>query len=168
VDTLDALESVYAKIPPMNCVGKCSYACYQSIAFLDAEHDAITDRIGGPIPDRVAPGPCPLLTFLGTCKVYDIRPLICRIWGATEATRCKHGCEPVGGRLLSEVEVAELFADAAEATGDEIAGELRELVRHMHSDPEVREVIGAVMRGEHSPELSRRRTALQRRIGRRA
>lgn len=165
---MDALDAVYAKIPAMNCVGKCSYSCHQSIGFLDAEHDLIVERIGGPIPGRVAPGPCPLLSFLGTCKIHDIRPLICRLWGATETTQCKYGCEPVGGRRLSEVEVAELFAEAAEATGDEMAGELRELVRHMHSDPEVRAVVGAVMRGEHSPDLARRKNALRRRIGRRA
>ena len=28
------------------------------------------------------------------CTVHSVRPLICRIWGATEDMKCKHGCKP--------------------------------------------------------------------------
>jgi Fe-S-cluster containining protein len=165
---VDALAAVYAKIPPLNCQGKCSYSCYQSIAFLDEEYERIAKRIGRPIPAREAPGPCPLLSFLGTCSVHDDRPLICRIWGVTQATSCKYGCEPIDGQRLTDMQIAELFAEAAEATGDAEAANLRVLVGQLRSNPEAREVFSAMLRGEHSPELAARARAVRRQIRRRA
>lgn len=171
MNPVDALNIVYAKVPKLNCLGKCSYACHQTIGFIDAEYDRIVERIGRPIPPRdgtTIPAPCPLLSFLGTCTVHDIRPLICRIWGATKATQCRHGCQPADGRWLSEVEVAELFAEAAELTGDAQAGYLRMLVEQLHSDPDAREVLSALMSGDRSAELATRAAAVRRRIRRRA
>jgi Fe-S-cluster containining protein len=36
---------------------------------------------------------CPALID-GRCSVYDDRPTICRLWGATQSMRCPHGCTP--------------------------------------------------------------------------
>ena len=36
---------------------------------------------------------CPLLNGT-TCTVHKVRPLICRLWGATRTMECPHGCKP--------------------------------------------------------------------------
>jgi Fe-S-cluster containining protein len=43
---------------------------------------------------------CPALVD-GRCSVYDVRPTICRLYGASEDFRCEHGCMPVGGFLTA-------------------------------------------------------------------
>lgn len=44
---------------------------------------------------------CPMLID-GKCSVYDSRPTICRLWGATERMRCRWGCVPDYGWLSAE------------------------------------------------------------------
>ncbi|TMD08275.1 MAG: hypothetical protein E6J01_03825 [Chloroflexi bacterium] len=55
---------------------------------------------------------CPLLTPSGTCSVYDIRPMICRVWGLTKSMACPFGCVPE--RWLTEDEAHALLAKAEE------------------------------------------------------
>ena len=54
---------------------------------------------------------CPMLSPDRRCNVYDIRPLICRLWGLVRTMRCPWGCVPErwlshedGHRLLARVE----------------------------------------------------------------
>jgi hypothetical protein len=51
---------------------------------------------------------CPALSLVGRCTVYEVRPMLCRLWGAVEGMRCDRGCLPVGG-LLSDVEGGRLL-----------------------------------------------------------
>ncbi len=44
----------------------------------------------------------------GRCSVYEVRPLICRLWGATEAMPCPFGCEP--DRVLTDEESSALIS----------------------------------------------------------
>ena len=46
----------------------------------------------------------------GRCAIYSIRPLICRLWGATKRLPCPWGCKP--GRYLTEKESRALLARA--------------------------------------------------------
>lgn len=71
---------------------------------------------------------CNMLSKTGYCTVYSVRPLICRIWGATEKLPCPFGCEPE--RMLSAKEALDLFAELEELTGD---GESREAIDRMLS-----------------------------------
>lgn len=50
---------------------------------------------------------CPHLSPIGTCSVYAIRPLICRIWGMVEAMPCEWGCKP--SRMLTDDEAHHLI-----------------------------------------------------------
>jgi Fe-S-cluster containining protein len=49
------------------------------------------------------------------CRVYDRRPLICRLFGMVKAMRCPHGCRPVAwvphraaSRYLQELDQMQL------------------------------------------------------------
>jgi hypothetical protein len=57
---------------------------------------------------------CPAL-HEGRCRVYDDRPTICRLWGATESMPCPHGCTPEDA--LSQPESHELLVLAASVGG---------------------------------------------------
>jgi Fe-S-cluster containining protein len=46
------------------------------------------------------------------CTVYEVRPLICRLWGLVESMPCPWGCKPE--RYLTHEEGHELLARAAE------------------------------------------------------
>jgi Fe-S-cluster containining protein len=51
-------------------------------------------------------GRCPALVD-GRCSVYDVRPLICRLYASAEGLRCPHGCQPVSG-MLSDADAGRL------------------------------------------------------------
>ena len=57
---------------------------------------------------------CPALVD-GRCRVYEDRPTICRLWGATESMPCPHGCTPAGA--LSRQQSHDLLRRAAEVGG---------------------------------------------------
>lgn len=44
-------------------------------------------------------GLCPALTADERCGVYEVRPMVCRLWGAAEPMPCPWGCRPAGGLL---------------------------------------------------------------------
>lgn len=60
---------------------------------------------------------CPQLSRTHRCKIYAVRPLICRIWGLTEMLKCPHGCVPDGG-FLSEEDAYVLLNQARRISGD--------------------------------------------------
>lgn len=62
---------------------------------------------------------CPALQD-GRCSVYDDRPTICRLWGATQSMPCPHGCTPPDA--LSQEESYALLNLAAEVGGGMAAG----------------------------------------------
>jgi hypothetical protein len=94
VDVYRELDALYAQLPTIECRGKCQDSC-GPIDMSVAERRRIADR-GVDIP--LAPT-CPALSMFGTCAVYDVRPMICRLWGVVEAMACPYGCMPEGGWL---------------------------------------------------------------------
>lgn len=116
-----SLADVYARIPDVGCKGLCKESC-GPIAMSNDEDDRLRG-LGVTIPsmvDAVAAIDhgdeyyCPALRD-GRCSVYDDRPTICRLWGATTSMPCSHGCTPQNA--LSQQESFELLALAARAGG---------------------------------------------------
>lgn len=105
-----SLADIYSLIPPMACRGRCQAACGP----IDAgalERRALSEA-GVHLPNNALrliagqlrehqPASCPALGMYGQCTVYDIRPGICRLWGAIESMQCAYGCRPERG-FLSE------------------------------------------------------------------
>jgi hypothetical protein len=103
-ETYAALDDLYARIPKMECRGKCQGAC-TVIEMTTAERQRIT-AAGVTIPHAFSQingvdgiPSCPALTMFGQCSVYAVRPIVCRIWGAIESMSCSYGCRPEGGYL---------------------------------------------------------------------
>lgn len=116
-----SLEEVYAAIPEVACKGLCVDSC-GPIAMSLEEAARLAERgvTMPPLPDAVAAVErgddyyCPALQD-GRCGVHDVRPTICRLWGATESMPCPHGCTPPGA--LSQERSHELLRLAAAAGG---------------------------------------------------
>lgn len=90
---------------------------------MSAEEDRRIRRLGFSIPpmleavEAVESGEdyyCPALED-GRCAVYESRPTICRLWGATLSMPCPHGCTPPNA--LEQAESFELLRLAAEVGG---------------------------------------------------
>jgi Fe-S-cluster containining protein len=92
-------------IPSTNCKGLCAASC-GPIHASDTERALLAER-----GVRVGRGDAALLDLVlgrlhdcpaliaDRCTVYDIRPTICRLWGAVENMPCPWGCIPTGGHL---------------------------------------------------------------------
>lgn len=109
----ESLESVYAELPEVKCKGKCSEAC--GPVLMSSAEEQVFRSAGKAVPRPTAmllsgDASCPHLTPLNRCSVYEIRPLICRLYGVVKAIRCEFGCVPE--RWLSDVKAHELLKRA--------------------------------------------------------
>jgi hypothetical protein len=108
-------------VPEVHCKGLCLDSC-GPIAMTIEEDDRLQKRgvRVASMVDTVAAVErgddyyCPALHD-GRCTVYDDRPTICRLWGATTSMPCPHGCTPANA--LSQQESYELLALAADVGG---------------------------------------------------
>lgn len=101
-------DKIYTKLPYMECKGLCQKLC-GPILMARGELERIEAHVGE-IPRMGESLVCPLLRN-GRCTVYDIRPLICRLWGLVRKMRCPYGCRPKkwvsdkkAGKLLTWIE----------------------------------------------------------------
>lgn len=125
-DAAAELRKLYDQVPDVGCRGTCQDTCTEFL-LPRVERRRIVERTGVSI--NLAPPPpgspvvrqrCPLLTQFGQCSVYDIRPLICRIWGASEVAPCNYGCRPAeGSRLLTIKEAYGLMGEAYRISGQD-------------------------------------------------
>ncbi len=116
-----ALQALYDRIPAIpDCTGQCWTSC-GPIDMSDRERQRIRQagyQITPMDQARARAGTywCEALTGGKRCAVYELRPLICRLWGVTESLRCPYGCIPEGG-WLPDAEGYELIAVAWQADG---------------------------------------------------
>jgi len=101
--------------PTMRCKGLCQDQC--TIVPMTAAEVARLQEASGMVfdlwpananhPDQFVITPpvsnrCPALGDDGRCRGYEGRPALRRIYGMTQALRCRHGCEP--SRWLTDQE----------------------------------------------------------------
>lgn len=115
------LQELYDQIPAIpDCDGRCWTSC-GPIDMSDRERQRIR-RAGYKITPmdqaraRADTYWCEALTAGKRCAVYEIRPLICRMWGVMDSLRCPYGCIPEGG-WLPDLEGYRLIAEAWQAGG---------------------------------------------------
>lgn len=113
---LDAkLQELYDRIPEIpDCKGLCSDSCGPIRPTTSIrEVDRMERAAGHPLRPDMGPAKlmgrgicesqmCSFLTDEGRCSVYDLRPMICRLWGASEDLKCPYGCVPEGGWLTAD------------------------------------------------------------------
>ena len=123
------LDALYATLPRLDCQGLCSESC-GPIALSLRERARIVERARKPIEidDRAT---CSMLTGDGRCEVYEIRPMICRLWGLVKRMPCPYGCRPEGG-LMSDEQGAHLLREAERIGGADPA-QLERLVDELLS-----------------------------------
>lgn len=112
------IEQVYNLVPRLECKGKCQESCgpidmsdrerdiikefciKNNITYHHIEHVTI-DKLLQDFAKSDAELMCPFLKE-NKCSIYQVRPLICRLWGNVDSMPCLWGCKPT--RMLSEKE----------------------------------------------------------------
>jgi hypothetical protein len=105
------LIEIYNRLPRMQCRRLCGDEVCGAIFMTAVEADRVR-RATHQVP-RTTPTMCVYLER-GACRVYDQRPLICRVFGLVKRMSCPHGCVP--DRWLSDHEFVEI-ARAVEQIG---------------------------------------------------
>jgi hypothetical protein len=119
--TLKAIDAVHAALPTLACKGFCHESC-GPILMTRPEWERIIARLGHE-PRGDASLVCPMLDrATRRCRVYDIRPTICFLWGMVRSMACPFGCVPsrwVGEREGREIvdRVARIAAGEDERDG---------------------------------------------------
>jgi len=164
---LARLEALYAELPEVACQGKCQTCCGPidmspgerlRIRSQGVEIQPMTSaRVRAwerqqKYDDEGEPLWCNALNLdTGLCEVYEIRPMICRLWGTgTGEMACPHGCKPT--RRLSDIETMQFLLRAMAAGGGFTEAEYarmqalfddpemaRRTAEYMEADPETRQ-----------------------------
>lgn len=89
---------------------------------------------------------CEALTDDKRCAVYELRPMICRLWGLADGMQCPWGCKPE--RVLGRIEAYALLQEAVAAGGgdyersaEEIRQRLTDMARHPKFGPMLRKLM---------------------------
>jgi hypothetical protein len=115
------LEELYAEIPqPVGCTGQCWESC-GPIGF-SVEEGRRMEAAGVKVPNANEARLdlyCPALGKDRCCMVYEVRPVLCRVWGVSEPMPC-----PVDGCFapfpLDAIETQELLRKSLEIGGDQL------------------------------------------------
>ncbi|WP_274032648.1 YkgJ family cysteine cluster protein [Streptomyces sp. MMBL 11-1] len=138
------LDELYRSLPRMKCIGECASAC-GPVQLSPLERRRIESRghrwVDGraiPLTNGEAAGTaCSALDLSRlVCRVYEDRPMVCRIWGLMEALACPWGCRPEGG-FLDDIEGLRLLNSALWYGGAAVAIEPK-LYAMLTADPERR------------------------------
>ncbi len=116
----EQLQALYDQIPKVACKRLCQMACgfipvrqaelkkIRKKAQIAVDEHIINDSLaGGRIMFNADTERCPCLGSDGNCTVYEVRPFICRLFGAVEGMLCPEGCVPE--RVLTREEAAVLI-----------------------------------------------------------
>ena len=116
----EKLDKIYKKLPKLNCKGLCTESC-SLIKVGELERKRIKEFLGNDpfIPQedflqtimsmKKEEWACKLLKD-GKCTVYNIRPLICRLFGLVKKMECPFGCVPE--RWLTDEEARSMLKKA--------------------------------------------------------
>ena len=151
------LQKLYDRIPEIpDCDGRCWTSC-GPIGMSDRENQRIR-RAGR----RITPYQealkladtyyCEALTGDKRCAVYEMRPLVCRLWGAVEGLPCVYGCRPEGG-YLSDAEGYWLISESRRIGGGEVGApmsvkEISDVMAREHIQAELNRINRRGQRGE--------------------
>lgn len=89
-------RQLYREIPTMQCIAGCTDCCGPVPL---TEYEAKRLGVEGSFTPTDENGKC-VFAKGGKCSVYEMRPLMCRIFGTVERMRCPHGAKP--GIMLNQ------------------------------------------------------------------
>lgn len=157
-DTVLAVRELYRRVPKVNCKRLCGHACRTLIDMSAVERERIETYTGQRLPawmNTVHNRVCPLLTPKGGCSVYGLRPMVCRVWGATDSPGmiCPHGCT-VEGEPLSSAEMQHLMLETLRVGGSKYSdAQIAALQAIIASEDGMEELLDRFIDGERSPDL---------------
>lgn len=115
---MTSVVAIYRRMMTLECKGLCWGACgpvpatateretirrfaeEHAIPFVDLTRERslglLLDGLTGALSDDELR--CPYLADR-RCSIYQVRPMLCRLWGAVENMPCPFGCQPKGGLL---------------------------------------------------------------------
>lgn len=104
------IEDIYGMLPSVPCIPGCTECCREfgipcRTRVEDERFKAYLEENGMPL-GQASGTTCPYVTETG-CGVYPVRPLTCRLYGASVNYRCKLGVIPLG--MLDEDQEAEVL-----------------------------------------------------------
>lgn len=101
------LKQIYDRIPEMECIPGCTDCCGPNL-WAKAEWQNITNWLKAHgRRERYAQGlDCPYIRE-NKCSIYEVRPIICRLFGVTEKLACPCGRGPA--KMLSDDKARELI-----------------------------------------------------------
>jgi hypothetical protein len=145
------LEQLYARLPLLACRGLCGHSCAQHVDAGPLERRRIAER-GVDLDAPTVDGACPALSRAlgagGLCSVYEVRPMVCRLWGVAASMPCPHNCIPEGGRV-SDATMLRWMLESLEIGGRPDHA-LRQLLKRCLNDPHATALMGRMLRGDHS------------------
>src|ERR1043165_1016518 len=97
-------------MPGIDCRKLCAESC-GPIVMGRVEWQRVCRAVGEERHQADPLGYCPLLEN-ERCAVYNVRPMLCRLWGIVETMKCPWGCVPE--RWLTKEEGYEFLARAAD------------------------------------------------------
>ncbi len=144
---IERLDLIYSCLPGIQCQGHC-YECCGPAHMTPFEMYLLT-RGQPPVPEPTSLV-CPLLKG-NRCTRHELRPLICRSWGAFEGMLCKYGCVPewIGTReefALAQKMVDELFDTTLEDQVCFFGLSVPEMMEIYQRGENLRKVFGAIQR----------------------
>lgn len=104
---LRELDAIYAELPTIECKGLCGKTNCGPVHGCKVEDRNIREATGKPLQFpmvSINALDCPHLTKENRCSIYEVRPLICRLFGMVQVRPmiCPHGCKP--SRWMSHAE----------------------------------------------------------------
>jgi uncharacterized protein len=88
-EAYEELEAIYQQVPSFTCKSQCTDCC-GPIFYTELEASRFAKSYVIPTSTK-----CPF-SKVGGCSIYENRPIICRLFGATENREltCSFGCGP--------------------------------------------------------------------------
>lgn len=80
-------------LPAFYCKGLCVDSC-GPIGLTPLERRLIETHTGQPLRWVRDNFDCAYLDPAGRCSIYEVRPTVCRLYGAIPELACEHGCVP--------------------------------------------------------------------------
>ena len=160
------LQKLYDQIPAIpDCDGRCWTSC-GPIGIADRERQRIRQAGYRITPYEQAMAEvdtyyCEALTRGKQCAVYEMRPMVCRLWGVVENLPCAYGCVPEGG-YLSEAEGYRLIFESMRIGGGEhvIDGATVEKLQAMMAEDHLRSELDRISARGQAGERKRAEEAI--------
>lgn len=159
-DRAARMQAIYDQVPAIpGCLGNCWISCgpasmtpWERRRLAVAGHPVTPDEEARKKPHDFW---CEALGPDGRCMAYDLRPLICRLWGAVDWLPCPWGCRPEGGWLPNATAFRLLLeATALGGTGHPVSPEAFEKLR----DPGLVAELARDLAGKGDGDLKRFRS----------